>query len=88
FILDNRDKVFMGIEVDRQPRDVEEIPPVYLRSTTSQRANFENEKKRTRPKVDDNNSNERHPLENHVEEDEALQDVDDTVDDTEENWQR
>ncbi|KAG8906000.1 hypothetical protein FRC01_008178, partial [Tulasnella sp. 417] len=88
FILDNRDEVFMGIEVDRQPRDVEETPGVYLRSATSQRANFENEKKRTRPKVDADNSNERGPLENHVEEDESLPDVDDTVDDTEENWQR
>ncbi|KIO25467.1 hypothetical protein M407DRAFT_25171 [Tulasnella calospora MUT 4182] len=93
FILDNRGKAFMGIQVDPKRRDIPETPQILgLSSTTSQRSNSENAKKRTRTKVDDN-SNQRSPKrktleadQNHVEEDEALPDVDDTVDDTEENW--
>ncbi|KAG8961125.1 hypothetical protein FRC00_013191 [Tulasnella sp. 408] len=94
FILDNRGKDFMGLQVDPKRRDIPDTPRAMgLRSTTSQRSNSENAKKRTRTEVDDENSNQRSPKrktpeadQNRVEEDEALPDVDDTVDDTEENW--
>ncbi|KAG9048044.1 hypothetical protein FS837_000932 [Tulasnella sp. UAMH 9824] len=94
FILDNRGKDFMGIQVDPKRRDIPDTPrAMSLSSTTSQRSNSENAKKRTRTEVDDENSNQRSPKrktleadQNRVEEDEALPDVDDTVDDTEENW--
>ncbi|KAG8934077.1 hypothetical protein FRC01_005238 [Tulasnella sp. 417] len=87
FILDNRGKVFMGIEVDRERRSIQKDPhTVGLSSTTSQTTNSEN----ADPASSDDNPNERDPrthskLENYVEEDEALSDVDDTVDDTEGN---
>ncbi|KAG9040550.1 hypothetical protein FS837_000490 [Tulasnella sp. UAMH 9824] len=94
FILDNRSKAFMEIEVHPKRREITKTPQTMgLSSTTSQRANSENAKKRTRHEVDDDDSNERdlkrqtpEAGQNHVEEDEALPDVDDTVDDTKEDW--